>query len=142
MFFFLWVNQNGGEIVDIRIAIPDLTCTPNPVTHAALLIHRHIHIQEERRKEALEKYQEQQKEDAVRRAEVAKKIAAEEQARAKQEKAVFANALLTKANAQAEEYLKQAAIKDPYKDNHGRSSKPLFEHVNVHKAGCGGEDGV
>jgi membrane protein involved in colicin uptake len=119
-----------------------LTCTLNPVTHAAPLIHRHTHIQEDRRQQALEKYREQEKEDAVRRAEVAKKIAAEEQARAKQEKALLANALLTKANAQAEEYLKQAAIRDLDKDDHGRSSKPLFEHVNVHKAGCGGEVGA
>jgi hypothetical protein len=78
----------------------------------------------------------------VRRAEVAKKIAAEDQARSKKEKAKLANALLLKAKAQAEEQLKQAAMRDLYKDDHGRSSSPLFEHANVHKAGCGGEDGA
>jgi len=98
-------------------------------------------LAEERRQQALERYQEQQKEDAVRTAEVAKRIAAEEQARAKQAKAKLANALLLKVKAQAEEQLKQAAMRDLYKDDHGRSSSPLFEHANVHKAGCGGEDG-
>jgi hypothetical protein len=78
----------------------------------------------------------------VRTAEVAKRIAAEEQARAKQAKAKLANALLLKVKAQAEEQLKQAAMRDLYKDDHGRSSSPLFEHANVHKAGCGGEDGA
>lgn len=75
-------------------------------------------------------------------AEVAKKIAAEDQARAKQEKAKLANALLLKAKAQAEEQSKWAAITELDKNEHGRSSKPLYEHTNVHKAGCGGEDGA
>jgi hypothetical protein len=78
----------------------------------------------------------------VRRAEVAKKIAAEDQARAKMEKAKLANALLLKAKAQAEEQSKRAAIRDLDKNEHGRSSSPLFEHANVHKPGCGGEDGA
>ena len=78
----------------------------------------------------------------MRRAEVAKKIAAEEQARAKQYKAKLANSLLLKAKVQAEEHLQEIANRNLYKDEHGRSSSPLFEHVNVHKAGCGGEDGA
>lgn len=104
-------------------------------------IHTDTHIQEEQQKEALEQYQEQQREDAVRRAEVAKKLAAEEQARANHYKSKLANALLLKAKVQAEEHLQQIAIRNLYKDEHGRSSTPLFEHVNVHKAGCGSEDG-
>jgi len=98
-------------------------------------------LQEEARERALDKYEKQQKEDAERRVEIAKKLATEEEARAKKEKAKLANALLLKAKAQADEKLHQAMMNDLYKDEHGRSSSPLFEHINVHKTGCGGEDG-
>jgi len=101
-----------------------------------------VSIQAEARKMAQQRYDKQQKQDTIKQAEVAKKIQQEDAARNHLQKAKLANLFLQKAQEQAKEHANKEMEDTLYKSQHGRSSSPLFQHVDATKSHCGGTRGV